>query len=253
MNFRREGDGWILEEASYEDLDKKKVEDYIRKIENTFKEEKKVSSQQFLKDIGVLREIAGKLVPTAGGMLMFGKDPQRFLISSGVRVVRFEGKDMGSNIVDQKEIRGTISAMIEEAIQFIEKHMGKEKTKGDLKKEDISEYPLEAVREVIINAIIHRDYTIEGSPVRIFMFDNRIEVYTPGGLAKGVTIDNIEYTQHSRNKVITDILMHTGHYIDKLGRGIRRIKLALKEKGLKEPEFFDTGIDFVVTIFGPID
>ncbi|MCX5711693.1 MAG: tetratricopeptide repeat protein [Candidatus Omnitrophica bacterium] len=143
--------------------------------------------------------------------------------------------------------------MIDEAAQFIVKHMDMGATIEGMKRSDFSEYPLVAVREAITNAIVHRDYTVDSSQTRIFIFDDRIEVYTPGGLSTGVTIDNIEYTQYSRNRAITNILMDMGQYIEKLGTGIRRMKQAIKQSGLKEPRFFDTGIDFIVTLFGPAD
>lgn len=247
------GDGWPVAEASYADLDSKKVEEYIKKIKERLNEDISSTDKKSLRRIGVLTESHGKLVPTAGAMLMLGKEPQNFLGSSSIKVARFKGKDIGGVIIDQKEIRGTIPEMIDTAAQFILKHMSTGAKIEGLERDDIEEYPLVAVREAITNAVVHRDYVIEGTNVRIFMFDNRIEIYTPGGLPDSVTIDNMEYTQYSRNRIITDILINTGRYIEKLGTGIRRIKLTVRQSGLKEPQFFDTGVDFVVVLFGPID
>lgn len=253
-SFKAErNDKWPVEGATYEDLDAKKIKDYLNKVKDKFGESVYGSEEKYLRDMGVLTEVSGRLVPTAGGILMFGKNPQRFLISSGVRLARFQGKDTGSVIIDQKEVRGVIPEMIEKAGQFIIKHIGVASTIEGMKRDDIAEYPIVAVREAITNAIAHRDYTIDSSQVRIFIFDDRIEIYTPGGLPNGVTVENMMYTQYSRNRVLTEILVSTGQYMEKLGTGIRRIKIAVKQNGLREPRFFDTGTDFILTLYGPVD
>jgi|GEM_PF-321167 len=250
-SFRKEvSDSWPVTAAGFEDLDKKKIDEYLKNIGVEVEEKYR---EKVLKDKGILVESSGKLVPTAAGMLMFGKDPQYFIISSGVRLVKFQGKNIGSVIMDQKEVKGTIPEMIDESWKFIFKNMDARSKVEGLKREDYTEYPAIAVREAIANAIVHRDYSIDGSQVRIFIFDDRIEIYTPGGLAPGVTIANMEYTQYSRNKYITQMLMHLGQYIEKLGAGIKRIKSSLKHSGLREPIFFDTGVDFILTMFGSIE
>jgi ATP-dependent DNA helicase RecG len=246
---KQDSDFWPVTAASLEDLDKTKIDQYFKnmgiKVEERYRE-------KILKDKGILVESAGRLVPTAAGMLMFGKDPQYFIISSGVRLVKFQGKNIGSVIMDQKEVKGTIPEMIDESWKFIFKHMDARSKVEGLKREDYTEYPTIAVREAIANAIVNRDYSIDGSQVRIFLFDDRIEIYTPGGLAPGVTVTNMEYTQYSRNQYITQMLMYLGQYIEKLGAGIKRIKSSLRHSGLREPIFFDTGVDFILTMFGPI-
>ncbi|MDD4955314.1 MAG: DUF3808 domain-containing protein [Candidatus Omnitrophica bacterium] len=249
--FRREvSDSWPVSAASLEDLDKTKIDQYLKNTGAAIEEKNR---EKILKDKGILVESANGVVPTAAGMLMFGKDPQYFIISSGVRLVKFQGKNIGSVIMDQKEAKGTIPEMIDDAWKFLLKHMALRSKVEGLKREDSTEYPAIAVREAIANAIVHRDYSIDGSQVRIFMFDDRIEIYTPGGLAPGVTVANMEYTQYSRNKYITQMLMHLGQYIEKLGAGIKRIKSSLRNSGLREPIFFDTGVDFILTMFGPIE
>jgi len=247
---KQSSDSWPVETARYEDLDKTKIDQYLKNI-GVITDEK--HREKTLKDKGILIEAADKLVPTAAGMLMFGNDPQYFLISSGVRLVKFQGKNIGSVILDQKEVKGTIPEMIDESWKFIFKHMNMSSKVEGLKREDFAEYPAIAVREAIANAIVHRDYSIDGSQVRILIFDDRIEVYTPGGLAPGVTVANMEYTQYSRNKFITQMLMNTGQYIEKLGAGIKRIKLSLRQNGLREPILFDTGADFILTMFGSVE
>ncbi len=252
--FKKEkGDGWPVEAATYQDLDTNKIENYVAKRNEKFGHNFEGTREKLLKDIGILVDVQGSLVPSAGGILMFGRSPQHFLVSSGVRMAKFQGKTTGNLIIDQKEARGTIPEMIEDAARFVIKHISAGAKIEGLQHDDIMEYPLVAVREAITNAIVHRDYAIDGSQVRIFLFDDRIEIYTPGGLATGVTVENIEYTQHSRNRIIAEALLCTGGYIEKLGTGIRRIKLVLKQAGLRDARLFDTGADFVLILFGPLD
>lgn len=251
---KKEGsDSWPVELAAYEDLDQTKIDEYLNNIGIKIADESSGVREKTLKDKGMLVEIDGKLRPTAAALLMFGKDPQYFLTYSTIRLVKFQGKNIGSVIVDQKEVKGIIPEMIEEAWKFLLNHMNTGSKIEGLTRNDFTQYPQAALREAITNAVVHRDYGAEGSQVRIFMFDDRIEIYTPGGLPDGVSVSNMEYTQYSRNKIITDILMHTGKYIEKLGAGIRRIKLSVKESGLRAPIFFDSGVDFILTLFGPVE
>lgn len=246
------GDDWPVKGATYESLDPKKIDEYIEKRKKRLGEEVNIPKEKFLELMGVLIEGEGRFIPTAGGMLVFGRHPQHFLWGSNARAVRFKGNDVGGVIIDQKEVNGTIQEMIDGIRQFIVKHMRLGGKIEDLMRREVPEYPELIIREAVTNAIIHRDYTISGATVRIFMFDNRIEIYTPGGLPGPVTVENIEDTQYSRNRVIVELLLQMG-YMEKLGIGIKRIKLAARENGLTEPKLLDTGTDFVLTLFGSGD
>ncbi|HRZ87434.1 MAG TPA: tetratricopeptide repeat protein, partial [bacterium] len=115
------------------------------------------------------------------------------------------------------------------------------------------EYPLDALREIVVNALIHRDYSVAGSTCRIFMFDDKIEFYSPGGLCAPTNVTNIESTQFLRNKNLVEAMFYEGDYVEKLGTGVTRMKNYLKQAGLKEPKFFDNGTDFEVVVYGPED
>jgi len=247
------GDSLPVEKATYNDLDSAKIEDYIEKRKKRFKSEKDISTKILLENIGILVRRNGSLLPSTAGLLLFGKDPQRFLWSSSVNMAKFKGTDKAGSIIDRKELRATIPEMIDEAQQFVVRHMKLSGMFEGLKRLDLPEYPLVAVREAVANAIVHRDYNFKEACIRIFMFDDRIEIYTPGGLPGPVTVENMEYTQYSRNKIIVEALLLMEGYIEKLGTGVRRIKKAAQENGLKEPKFVETGVDFILTLFAPGD
>jgi len=247
------GDLWPVQGAAFEDLNRSNIDEYMHRREQKLGRKIEEPVEKFLTNTGILIEQDGKQVPTAGGILLFGKAPQHFLWFSSVSLIRFKGKDVGDVIIDRKEARGTVPEMIESAAQFMVKHMKMGGRIEGIQRKDIPEYPLVIVREAVINAIVHRDYSMQSVSVRIFMFDDRVEIYTPGGLPGPVTIENMEFTQYSRNKVIVEGLTYLGDYMERLGTGIRRIKTIAKRSGLKEPRFVDTGIDFILTLFAPVD
>ena len=117
------------------------------------------------------------------------------------------------------------------------------------------EYPQAAVREAIVNAVVHRDYSRRGQSIRIFMFDDRIEVFSPGTLPPGVSIEKmrrLEPQSVQRNPIIVGVLRDLGsRYIERLGTGIRRIAQAMTEHGLPRPQFEEVGSEFRVMLIGP--
>jgi ATP-dependent DNA helicase RecG len=119
-----------------------------------------------------------------------------------------------------------------------------------LQRADRAEYPLPAVREAIVNAVAHRDYAIRGDEIRLLMFSDRIEVYSPGRLPGHVTLDNLVDERFSRNEVIAQVLADMG-FIERLGYGIDRMIRLMREWGLPAPRFAETANGFKVTLRGP--
>jgi ATP-dependent DNA helicase RecG len=111
---------------------------------------------------------------------------------------------------------------------------------------------MSAVREAIVNAVSHRDYGIRGDEVRVLMFSDRIEIYSPGKLPGHVTIDNLVDERFSRNEVITQVLADMG-YVERLGYGIDRMIRLMREWGLEKPRFAETANGFRVILRGPGD
>ena len=122
----------------------------------------------------------------------------------------------------------------------------------EFKRVDIPEYPYEAIREAVINAIAHRDYTRRGAPIIMSIFDDRVEISNPGGLLPGLSIKNLEGRHETRNKKICSIFHHTMD-MEIFGTGIRKMKRLTKEHGLSEPELRKEGDFFVARFYGPGD
>jgi predicted HTH transcriptional regulator len=243
-----------IAEASVADLDADQLKEFVAKV--IAKKELKTlvgTDDAILSEMKMTAKVGTKICPTVSGLLLFGKNPQKYLWSSSVKMVRFSGKDKSGHIIEQNELRGTIPQMVNEAEHFLVRNMKLYGSIQGVKRTDVPEYPLDALREVLINALIHRDYSVSGSTCRVYMFDDKIEFYSPGSLCHPINVTNIENTQYLRNKNIVEGLYYLGGYVEKLGTGITRLKSYLKDAGLKDPKYLDNGTDFIVVIYGPED
>jgi ATP-dependent DNA helicase RecG len=115
-----------------------------------------------------------------------------------------------------------------------------------IRRVDIPEYPDYSVREAVANALAHRDWALEGAKIRLFIFDDRLEIWSPGRLPPPITLERLGYDQFSRNRLIARVLVERG-LIEEVGLGIRRIREEMSDLGLPEPEFREDGFSFVIT------
>ncbi len=187
-----------------------------------------------------------ELTPTAAGLLLFGQDPQRFLRSAEIICVRYAGSEMGDEF-ERRDIRGSLMEQTRQAESFVQSNMRRGMRIAGLAREETSEYPLAVVREAIVNAIAHRDYSIRGEGIRLLMFSDRLQIYSPGRLPGHVTLENLVDERFSRNEAIVSVLTDFG-YIERLGYGIDRMIAAMQEAGLPEPIFEELTAGFQVTL-----
>ena len=189
---------------------------------------------------------AAQPAPTVAGMLLFGRDPQRFLRSAEIICVRYAGSTMSDEFVRQ-DLGGTLADQIKQAETFVVGNMRRGMRIRGMVREESTEYPLAVVREGIVNAIAHRDYSIRGEGIRVLMFSDRLEIYSPGRLPGHVTLANLKDERYSRNEAIVAVLSDVG-YIERLGYGIDRMITTMQEAGLPEPAFEETAAGFRVTL-----
>jgi ATP-dependent DNA helicase RecG len=204
---------------------------------------------ELLGKLGVLTRVGNLFFPTIAGILLFGRDPQRFIPHATLRIARFLGNDMTA-FLDQADITGTIPQMIDEAEKFVARNTRHGIRIVGFKHVNVHEYPIEAIREAITNALCHRDWGLVGSQVRVAMFDDRIFVDSPGKLPPGVTLQNIEKVHVLRNPIIAQLLYDI-EYIENWGSGVPRMKRAMREYNLNPPIFDEPGPNFMATFFGP--
>ncbi len=186
--------------------------------------------------------------PTHAGLLLFGHDPQRFLRGAFITAARFSGDEMSDNF-QKRELTGCLPDMLRKAEAFLEDHLRRDVSLGrGMQRIEQHELPMEAAREIVVNAVAHRDYHVAGDGIRLFLFRDRMEVYSPGGLAGPVTIANIKDARFSRNPVIVQVLSDLG-YIERLGYGVDRVIDVMRERNLREPQFTETGGGFRAALY----
>ena len=150
---------------------------------------------------------------------------------------------------DRKIITGTIQELIDETEAFLSQHVPVEGRIEGWKRIDLPDYPLEALREAVVNAAIHRDYTRRGESIRVFYYADRIEVHSPGLLLPGVTVEQMrrgEVTSKLRNPILAGLLRDIPGYMERVGSGIRLMLEETKQMGLPPPQFREMS-EFVVT------
>ncbi len=190
----------------------------------------------------------GVLYPTNAGLLLFGRDPQRWLPQAEITVARYTGIQMADTFL-RADIRGTLPEQARQAEAFVRENIGHTvQMNARLQRSEAYLYPLSAVREVIINALAHRDYSISGDNIRLLLFADRLECYSPGRLPGYITPRNMLQERFSRNAVIVQVLYDMG-FIERLGYGIDRIVRSLAEHGLPEPKLAETSAGFKISLF----
>jgi ATP-dependent DNA helicase RecG len=200
-----------------------------------------------LETLRLLTDHQGRKVPTVGGMILFGEDRERHFPDAWIQAGRFQGTDK-SRIVDRAEIRSLPVPAVEEAIAFVHKHALHGAEIGAVRRKEHWNFPPAAVREAIINAVAHADYSQRGAPLRLSIFDDRLEVENPGLLPFGLTLEDLPRgVSKLRNRVIGRTF-HALGLIEQWGSGIQRMTAACREAGLAAPVFEELATRFRVTI-----
>jgi len=200
-----------------------------------------------LETLRLLTSHQGRKVPTVGGMLLFGRDRERHFPDAWIQAGRFQGADR-SRIVDRAEIRSFPARAIEEAIAFVHKHALHGAEIGAVRRRERWSLPPLAVREAVINAVAHTHYAQRGAPIRVAIFDDRLEIENPGLLPFGLTIEDLHRgISKLRNRVIGRVF-HALGLIEQWGSGVQRMAAACRDAGLPEPVFEELGTRFRVTI-----
>lgn len=200
-----------------------------------------------LETLGVVTRHQGRIVPTIGGMLLFGKERMLIAPDAWIQAGRFDGTDK-AHLVDRAEFREYPVTAMEHAIAFVERNTQLRASIGRLRRKDSRAVPPSALREAMVNAVVHADYAQRGAPMRVSVFDDRIEIENAGILLPGLTIDEMrEGVSRIRNRVIGRVFQELG-LVEQWGTGIQRMMRACVEAGLPEPEFAELGLRFRVTL-----
>ena len=164
--------------------------------------------------------------------------------------IRFPGSAYSDEFIKQ-EIRGTLADQLRQAEAFISANLRSVVRLVGLEHQETLEYPPEAVRELLVNAVAHRDYNLQGDNIHLHIFADRLEIRSPGGLPGPVNLDNLLEARFSRNVVIAQVLSDLG-FVERLGYGLNRVMTVLRQNGLPKPKFDETGGAFRAVLFNKI-
>jgi len=200
-----------------------------------------------LTSLGCTTGSGGRQVPTVGGVLLFGRNRLESFPDARVQVARFAGTNR-TRIIDQIDIDGPLPTWIDEAFRFVDQHLARSIVIGGPRRTVQRPLPPEAVREAVVNAVVHADYSQTGGPIRVALFDDRLEVENPGLLPFGLTIREMrEGVSRVRNRMLARVLRELG-YVEQWGTGVARMEHACHDAGLAAPQFEEIGGRFRVTI-----
>jgi ATP-dependent DNA helicase RecG len=236
MHLQSTGSSWDLQPAlgkTLQDIDPDKVRDYVR-LANAAGRKRIPEAESFERVLRKL-ELVKEHRPTWAAVLLFGKRPQSPLMQAVVHCGLFKQE---SRVIDDRMIDGSLVDQVEEALKFIQKNTNVEFViTGKPARDEIWDYPLEALREALINAVCHRDYTLP-SNTDIRIHDDRLEIWSPGGLPFGITLPELFKPHKSvlRNKGIASVLYDIG-WIEKWGSGIDKIRRLCRSEKKPEPEY----------------
>lgn len=236
--------------TSVKDLNLERIRDYFLQY-NAFDlfEESPESMERVLVNADILTEVEGGVACTLGGLLIFGLRPEKFLPQNGISFAHFKGIELTDTLIDKKNVLGRLPDMAEQIMVILQNNMLRPSVIEGARRVEREEYPLLALREAVVNALVHRNYGIGGSKIRIFMFEDRIEFRSPGRLPNTVSVEKMKVGVSSARNPFLVKYMENLRYIDQLGRGIPMIFSAMKKMGAKEPLLMEQGEEFVLVLY----
>jgi ATP-dependent DNA helicase RecG len=250
---------WPNERATMQDLDQRKIDSYLEYISKVVGRPSRARSSE---DLLILQECAVRvrdettgqeiLRPTNAGLLLFGQAPRYFYPQAEI-VCTFYQDDSGVRRYDDRRIiSGTLTEQIEQAMTFLRLYTPVAARIEGFSRVEEPSIPLEVLREALVNAIVHRDYSLKGEAIRVFYYSDRVEIHNPGLLMPGLTMEDLKAGRtrsKPRNPVMASILRDMpGSYMERVGTGIPFMLNVMHHYGLPTPEFNQHG-EFVVTLW----
>lgn len=252
---RHQDDIRVVDRATVDALDRALLDRYIVEARVGRPHLASIQNEQVRELLSVTRDG----VPTLAAVIMFSPFPQAYFPQLSIIATVVPGYtigdlgDGGARFSDNRRIEGTIPQMLDDALLFVRKHMAVRTVvdEGTGKRTDLPEYPIVAVREALLNALVHRDYSIhtEGTPIELVFYKNRLEITNPGGLYGRLTVSQLGQVRPDiRNPVLAGML-ETLRISENRYSGIPTIRREMKEAGLPPPEFRSERGTFKVTFY----
>ncbi len=250
---RQSVDTLPVAEAGIDTLDMEKVATHMAQARARGRYDGPSDPEEYLRYRKCVAALDDRHYATLAGILCFGRTPQEIFPHAVVDIGHYRGNDAVSFEVIhlEKGIGGTIFEQFRRVEEYLTRntHHGMALNERSLERVELHEYPPAVVRELVVNLLAHRDYTLIGSAARVALFQRRIEWISPGGLAPGVTIENILEAQASRNPGLLRILFEAG-LVEAFGQGLDTVVSVLQDEDMQPPTFRDIGAAFIVTVYG---
>ena len=252
--------------ATLADLDRSRLVIYFRDIrqQECPPTDDQAGWQKLLFNTELMVEDRGRVIPTVGGLLLFGLRPSRWLPQAGVTAAAYPGGERDYAARERRELKGPAVALlaaagdpletglVEQALDFVRRNSAVDSRldEGGRRQERWKDYPFEAVRETLVNAIAHRDYTITVTDIELSLYDDRLEVVSPGRLPNTVTVDKMKQGYRAtRNELIKEVLRDY-RYIEASGLGVpRKIIRGMREHNGTEPDLIEEESRFTVRLW----
>jgi ATP-dependent DNA helicase RecG len=235
--------------ATWDDLDGHLLETFAKRLDDPRPTERLLSQSYHLCDSS-----RGRASPNLAGLLLFAKDPTFWHPRCGIDFVKYEGSERRHgatlNVVKRIRFEAPLARLIDEAVGRIKEHIRERTILHDLFFRERLEYPAVAWQEALVNAVAHRDYAITGASIEVWMFDDRLQVRSPGLPPPPVTLEQLRQRKSihfSRNPLIVRALADMG-YLKEMGEGIPRMFEEMEHHGLQPPQFTLEGFFLVVTL-----
>ncbi|MCL2646051.1 MAG: putative DNA binding domain-containing protein [Phycisphaerales bacterium] len=213
---------------TFDDISKAKINAFTKEADIRIG---RTAAPDFLRSLNVADAAKVK----NAGILFFAKDVHRHIHQAQMTLLAFKGTNR-LHIYDRRDVQDDLLTQFNEAVAFLKRHLNVRSEIHGVNRKDIYEIPLDVLREAVVNAIMHRDYSITGTQVSVEIYDDRVEIINPGGLPKGLSRRKLGTISIRRNAVIADLFFRL-HKVERIGMGIQKMKEAMIASGLREPTF----------------
>ncbi len=250
--------------ATLDTLDRRRLRDYFGRVLGMDIDPDGDAAQwtRLLRNLDLATPSAGRVAAAIDGMLLFGANPGRFLPQSGIRAICFPGKEMDYATRADEDVKGPLvplgtrdglivePGIVDRAWDFVRRNTMPSARLEGARRIDRWEYPEEAVREAIVNAVVHRDYSITGTDVMLAIFSDRLEVVSPGRLPNTVTPEGMKAgARYARNQTLVNVMRDYG-YVDARGMGVRnKVIPAMRAHNGTEPDLIEEEYRFTVRLW----
>lgn len=250
--------------AALEALDRRRMRDYFTRVLGGAApaDEDVVGWQKLLRNLDLMTVSAGQTVATIDGMLLFGKNPKRFVPQSGIRALCYPGTDPDYATRADEDLKGAMvplgaadgsiveTGLVEQAWDFVRRNTQPSAHLEGARRVDRWDYPDAVIREAMVNALVHRDYSIAGSDIMLAIYADRLEIQSPGRLPNTVTLEGMKAgMRYARNQTLVNV-MRDYRYVDFRGMGVKdKIIPGMRAHNNTEPEFIAEESRFTVRLW----